>query len=116
MREGKPINMLGKVWAFFWASKAEQPLVSADQNARPVGEPKMAPMALNEWGTCDEPWLVGKRIIVRDHLTPEMTLDVFIHELLHAAGYALLAEAWVTETASDMTRAILENFEVSQKK
>ena len=115
MREAGKLNVLGRVWSFFWASKKDNPLISADDGVRPTAKPKLERMGLTTIGSCDEPWLKGKRMIIRDNLDLERTLDVFIHEHLHAGGYAVLAEEWVGAMGTDLARNILLHFDVARK-
>lgn len=61
-------------------------------------------------GSCDPPDRKPRFILISDGLSPERELDVFIHEMLHAALWDL-DETAVAETATDMARAIRQFYD-----
>lgn len=56
-------------------------------------------------GWCDAPEASGKKIIVDSRLEYEQELEIFCHEILHAAFWDMDEEA-IEETARDMARAL----------
>jgi hypothetical protein len=71
-------------------------------------------------GSCDPPpvpTMARKQrfILIAEGLTPERELDVFIHEMLHAAVWDL-DETAVAETATDIARALCQFYEFTKPK
>lgn len=56
-------------------------------------------------GLCDSPAEPDREILVDATLTGERELDVFVHEMLHAAFWDL-DEAAIADTATDIARAL----------
>ena len=56
-------------------------------------------------GDCDPPSAKSKTIRVLSNLKGEKRLEIIIHEMLHAADWHR-SEEWVSETASDIARAL----------
>ena len=56
-------------------------------------------------GLCDAPSTVNKAISVDPKIRDEVELEVFIHEMIHAAHWDLAEDA-VAETAADIARAL----------
>jgi hypothetical protein len=56
-------------------------------------------------GECDEPTTAGKRIAIRSGLSEARTIEVLVHEMLHACHWDL-DEQVVTETAHDIARVL----------
>lgn len=78
----------GKIWNFILTEEHEE-LGNADN------------------GSCDNPDRVGKRIVVRDGLSQKKELDIFIHEMLHAAIW-VADESWVEKTAQEMAHVLYD--------
>ena len=57
-------------------------------------------------GECDAPEVPNKRMWVRASLEGEQELDILLHEMLHASAYHVLAEEFVTQTATDIAHAL----------
>lgn len=68
-------------------------------------------------GSCDPPQTARKRrfILIAEGLSTERELDVFIHEMLHAAVWDL-DETAVAETATDIARALCQFYEFTKPK
>lgn len=60
----------------------------------------------DRWGDCNNK---TRNMRVRVDLSDQNTLDTFLHEMLHAASYQLFSEDWVSETATEMARALLRS-------
>jgi hypothetical protein len=60
---------------------------------------------LNDRGDCDHPSVYFKQIRINRDLSPSESLEVLIHEFLHAANW-YASEDWVTRTAFDLTRVL----------
>ena len=103
MKLGPRFNVLGKVWRLVWVGLGERPRSSGST------------MGDRTRGECEHPEVKGKKIFVRDHMPDAETLEVLIHEQLHAAGFVLLSEEWVTHTAHDLARNVLKVFDVKRK-
>ena len=58
------------------------------------------------YGDCDPPELKKPKIRVAEDLSPLKTLDIVIHESLHASAWELLSEEWIAETASNIARTL----------
>jgi hypothetical protein len=56
-------------------------------------------------GDCDPPGTSKAKIRIRKGLSQAETLEVIIHELLHAANWHM-SEEWVTETAQDISKVL----------
>lgn len=56
-------------------------------------------------GECDSPTARSKRIRVSPHLAEERTLEVLIHEMLHACSWDTAEEA-VDESAHDIAAVL----------
>lgn len=66
-------------------------------------------------GSCDPPDRKPRFILISEGLSLERELDVFIHEMLHAALWDL-DETAVAETATDIARALCHFYEFKQPK
>ena len=66
-------------------------------------------------GSCDPPERKDRKILISEGLTKERELDVFIHEMLHAAFWDLDENA-VAETATDIARALSLFYEFDSPK
>lgn len=60
----------------------------------------------DRWGDCNDK---TKSMRVRTDLSDLHFLDTFIHELLHAAAYKMFSEEWVSDTATDLAKALLKS-------
>ena len=58
------------------------------------------------WGDCNNK---TKVIRVRTDLSDLNVLDTFLHEMLHASNYLCFSEEFVTQTATQMARALLKS-------
>jgi hypothetical protein len=56
-------------------------------------------------GYCDSPESKDKKIVVHNRLASEQTLEVIIHEMLHAADWHK-SEEWVSEVSKDVARVL----------
>lgn len=56
-------------------------------------------------GICDDPTSKKKRIAIRKGLSEQKTLEIVIHETLHAANWHA-AEEWIDESAKDIARIL----------
>jgi hypothetical protein len=56
-------------------------------------------------GKCDPPAVRGKTIRIVKGLSEEETLDVIIHEILHAADWHK-TEEWVDQVATDLAKIL----------
>lgn len=56
-------------------------------------------------GECDDPMKSGKEIRIAQGIGEKETLDVIIHEALHAADWHK-GEPWVEEVATDLARLL----------
>lgn len=61
----------------------------------------------NRIGECDPPTKPNKEIRVRSTLSKEETLEIWIHEMLHACHWDLAEEA-ISETAEDIAQALIK--------
>ena len=61
-------------------------------------------------GSCDPPDRKPRFILISEGLSIERELDVFIHEMLHAAVWDL-DETAVAETATDIAKALCQFYE-----
>lgn len=59
----------------------------------------------NRRGDCDPPHVKGKKIRIRKGLNEEETLEVLVHEALHAADWHR-DEEWVTIVAQDISKIL----------
>lgn len=67
-------------------------------------------------GSCDPPQTgarIQRFILIAEGLSKERELDVFIHEMLHAAVWDL-DETAVAETATDIARALCQFYEFTK--
>jgi hypothetical protein len=65
---------------------------------------RFAPNLANR-GDCDPPTAPGKEIRISSRLRGEESLEVVLHELVHAAGWHI-AEEFVGQFAHDAARAL----------
>lgn len=61
---------------------------------------------IKTWGDCNNK---TKVIRVRTDLSDVNVLDTFLHEMLHASNYLCFSEEFVTQTATQMARALLKS-------
>lgn len=66
-------------------------------------------------GSCDPADRKPRFILISEGLTKERELDVFIHEMLHAAVWDL-DETAVEQTATDIARALCQFYEFTKPK
>lgn len=59
----------------------------------------------NDRGQCHGPHIKNKKIRIRERLRPKTTLEILIHEMLHAADWDK-DEEWITEVAEDIARVL----------
>ena len=64
-------------------------------------------------GTCDPADRNPRFILIKEGLTKERELDVFIHEMLHAAFWDL-DETAVADAATDIARALCQFYEFTK--
>lgn len=84
------VKILGKCWDVQWV---------------PKGESIPGIMNKSDHGVCQSPRVKGKKIFLREGLSPVETLDAVLHELLHAADWDKDDE-WVTDAGHDLARAV----------
>lgn len=70
---------------------------------RLVWLPKGHPLLDGAAGRIESPTTKGKRVFLQTHQKPDDLFDTIVHEVAHAAGWNL-AEQWVTDFATDITR------------
>lgn len=61
----------------------------------------------DHFGRCDAPHLRGKTIVVESGHSDEKTLEIVLHELLHAGAWNLSEETvqhWACDVASILTK------------
>lgn len=83
------IEVMGRHWPVLW------------KNRLPRTEDKKKAL-----GWCDPPDKPGKKILIREGLSPVEELEVYIHEQIHGANFAL-REEFVDQFAGDLARNIV---------
>jgi len=70
---------------------------------RLVWLPKGHPLLDGACGRIERPDTKGKRIFIQMGQSPDLLFDTIVHEVAHGAGWNL-AEDWVSDFATDITR------------
>lgn len=86
------VKILGRYWRFRWCNDDEM----------------IAEGCSNEDGFCSDPTEDTPTIGVRRGLSSERTLDVIIHECLHAAAWHYRSEDEIAAEATDIARVLMQ--------
>lgn len=69
------------------------------------GKPKDFGGSNSNFAHCDHPNTKSKQIIIDPNIKDQLELEIFIHELLHAADWSK-SEEWVNNIAADIANIL----------